>query len=237
GMKAVILKNHNDSTVLRAFYVQKIVRDINVFGGIVLNDYCGGINPVAVKNALELGAKIIWFPTTSAKNHRRYFKQHGGITIIKKGVLNKETIEVLRLIKQYDAILATGHLSFAEIKCLIKEAKSLKIKNIIVSHPESKIINLSLSEQKDIALGGVFFERCYFPVTDPKQLLPINKIIEGIKLLGCDSTILATDLGQSFNLSPIDGFKEYLSKLIEGGVSQEEIKVMINKNPKRCLAL
>ncbi|MEG4320899.1 MULTISPECIES: DUF6282 family protein [unclassified Microcoleus] len=48
-MKAVVLKNHYASTAARAVLVNKIVPQIQVFGGIVLNRAIGGLNPDAVE--------------------------------------------------------------------------------------------------------------------------------------------------------------------------------------------
>jgi len=47
-MKAVVLKNHFASTAARAVLVNKIVPQIEVFGGVVLNHAVAGINPDAV---------------------------------------------------------------------------------------------------------------------------------------------------------------------------------------------
>ena len=71
GMAALLIKSHQSSTVERAILVSKIVPEIQVFGGLVLNDTVGGLNPAAVRLALRMGAKEIWMPTRSARNHRR----------------------------------------------------------------------------------------------------------------------------------------------------------------------
>lgn len=234
-LKGVILKNHNDSTVMRAFYIKKIISNINVFGGLALNESYGGINPKAVEIALNLGAKIIWFPTISAKNHKKYFKEAGGISILRNGELTKKTIEILKLIKKYNAIFSTGHLSFKEIKKIIEKAKELKINKIIVGHPEWQVPNLNIEQQKEISGKGVYFERCYFPTTDPNQKLPIRKIVKNINSIGYKSTILATDFGQSYNIAPIKAFQMYLKKLLEHGISEQKIEVMIKDNPNKLL--
>ena len=45
GMRAVLLKSHQNSTVERAWLTAKVVPGIHVFGGLVLNAPAGGINP------------------------------------------------------------------------------------------------------------------------------------------------------------------------------------------------
>ncbi len=65
GMSAILIKSHQNSTVERAILVSKIVPQIRVFGGLVLNETVGGLNPAAVRLALTMGAKQIWMPTRS----------------------------------------------------------------------------------------------------------------------------------------------------------------------------
>ena len=58
-MGGLVLKSHYENTVARAFYVNQTVPDIKVFGGIALNIYVGGLNPVAVEATLAAGGKEV----------------------------------------------------------------------------------------------------------------------------------------------------------------------------------
>ena len=69
GVGAVLIKSHQNSTVERAWLVAQCVPGIRVYGGLVLK-MVGGINVAAVRLALQLGARQIWVPTRSARNHR-----------------------------------------------------------------------------------------------------------------------------------------------------------------------
>src|SRR5436190_18900085 len=124
GMKAVVLKCHHESTVSRAYLIQRMVPGIRVFGGIVLNSYVGYINPAAVEGGRRLGGKEVWMPTVDAGYHARmhggtggYGSQQGGRggegvwVTDNEGKLKPEVLEVLELIAQHNAILGTCHLS------------------------------------------------------------------------------------------------------------------------------
>ena len=50
GLANVVIKNHVSSTAGRAELVNKIVKGISVYGGIVLNHSVGDINPSAVES-------------------------------------------------------------------------------------------------------------------------------------------------------------------------------------------
>src|SRR6266581_7820903 len=49
GMRALVLKNHYESTASLAYVVRQVVPGIEIFGGIDLNLTVGGINPAAVE--------------------------------------------------------------------------------------------------------------------------------------------------------------------------------------------
>lgn len=48
GMRAIVLKNHYESTASLAYIVSKEVPGIEVFGGITMDLTNGGVNPAAV---------------------------------------------------------------------------------------------------------------------------------------------------------------------------------------------
>jgi hypothetical protein len=48
GMRAIVLKNHYESTAGLAYLVRKVAPGVDAFGGIDLNLTVGGINPAAV---------------------------------------------------------------------------------------------------------------------------------------------------------------------------------------------
>jgi hypothetical protein len=78
GMRAIVLKNHYESTAGLAWVVRNVVPGIEVFGGIDLNLTVGGINPAAVEHMTRVTGgwgRMVWFPTFDAENQVRYSKQ------------------------------------------------------------------------------------------------------------------------------------------------------------------
>ena len=45
GMRGIVLKEHTTETASWAYLVSQVVPGVEVFGGIVLNRYVGGMNP------------------------------------------------------------------------------------------------------------------------------------------------------------------------------------------------
>ena len=72
GMRAIVVKDQHSMTCNAIYFIQNyVLKDapLDIFGGMVLNNATGGINPHTVDGAIKSGAKIIWMPTASAENH------------------------------------------------------------------------------------------------------------------------------------------------------------------------
>jgi hypothetical protein len=238
GMAAVLIKSHQNSTVERAWLVSQCVPGIRVYGGLVLNETVGGLNPAAVKLALELGARQVWMPTRSARNHRLYHGQPGGITILdEQGNLLPVVEEILLAMANSDCILGTGHLSPQETSVLIDAAQKLGVSKILVTHPEWGPTFHSCEAQKELATRvGVFFERCFVSTTHLCGCVPFETIERAIIETGVGRTILSTDLGQPETPPPAEGMRLYAERLRSAGFSVDQIRTMMQGNPERLLA-
>jgi len=238
GMGAVLIKSHHNSTVERAWLVSQCVPGIRVYGGLVLNETVGGLNPAAVRLALKLGARQVWMPTRSARNHRLYHSQPGGISILnEQGALLPVVQEILEAMAQSDCILGTGHLSPQETSVLVEAASNLGVSKILVTHPEWGPTYHSYDAQKGLAqLPNVYFERCFVSTTHLCGNVPFETIERAIVETGVERTILSTDLGQPDTPPPAEGMRLYGERLRSTGFSVDQIRTMMQANPERLLA-
>ena len=85
SMRGIVIKCHHESTVSRAQTVTRTLGGIEVYGGIVLNFYVGGLNAGAAEAACKTGGKIVWMPTIDAENHA---VAHGSRSVIEEQVTN-----------------------------------------------------------------------------------------------------------------------------------------------------
>lgn len=239
GMGAILIKSHQNSTVERAYLVSKVVPEIRVFGGLVLNETVGGLNPAAVRLALALGAKQIWMPTRSARNHRRHHGQSGGLTIFDAdGRLLPAVAEILRCLAEVDCILGTGHISPEEAVVLIDRARAAGVRKILVTHPEWGPTHYPLELQQRLAAGGsVVFERCFVSTTHLCGCVPFETIERAIGDVGAETTALSTDLGQPSTPPPVEGLRVYAERLVSSGFSTDHVRLMMRTNPARLLSL
>ena len=167
GMAGIVIKSHFESTVSKAYHARLAVRDdypdFKVFSGIALNRGVGGVNPGAVELALQQGAKVVWLPTLDAANHAAAFGAGGtygfkAMTLTSRrkgersalrvigenGKLTSEAKEVVELVVEYDAILATGHISKEEILATVEFALGVGAKRVVITHPELAAPKLDL---------------------------------------------------------------------------------------------
>jgi hypothetical protein len=239
GMRAVVLKSHVTCTADRAAIAEKTVPGTRVLGGITLNHAVGGLNPAAVEAALRLGARVVWMPTVSARNHIQHHEDSSpGITLLTEDEKLKASLfDILELVKQHDVVLATGHISIEEIRALVREAKNLGVEKIVIDHPELPWVDIPVSVQKDLAGFGVFFERCFASTLPQIADIPMARIAAEITQLGIQSTVLATDCGAVVTPSPVHGMRRYLAALIDAGFSVAEIRHMAGTNPARLLGI
>jgi len=248
GMKAIVLKCHHENTVSRAYLVQRVVPGIRVYGGIVLNYYVGGINPAAVEAALRLGGKEVWMPTVDAGYHAEvhggtggYDSQAGGRSQAegiwvadKEGRLTPGVKEVLELVAQYGAVLGTCHLSPKEIVPLVKEARSVGVEKIVVTHPYFKVPNFDLDTLEEVARLGAMPEFGYCTVSPAWHYAAVEKIVQSIERIGASRCLLVSDTGQRHNPMPSEALRIFAQTVFEKGIPQADVERMIGANRPSC---
>lgn len=251
-MGGLLYKSHHVPTADRATLVKKMVEGIEIFGAITLNNFVGGINPQAVDVAARLGAKLVWMPTVDARNEQGKLTQADETKLpywakiqrellaagylrdpidirTSSGEFTKETMEVLEVMAHYDMILATGHLAPHESIEVVKEARKLGIKRIVITHPEFPTTTFSLEQQLELLAYGVFFERCF--TTPNTGKVSWEKVFHDVRATGPENNILSTDLGQPTALYPVEGYAKFVEAFLNNGFSVAEVRKMTVKNP------
>lgn len=244
GARAIVIKTHLGNTANRAYLTNRYNERVNgkndftMFGSVTLNRCIGGINPVAVENALKLGAKVVWLPTSSARNHLEKLGKstEDCVDVVQNGEIVPELKKVLELVKAYDAVLGTGHISVPEIFTVTKAAREMGVQKIVVTHPEWWIVNMTPEEQERIVREyNVILERCY---AQNKGVgagngylsnLPGN--LEVIQKIGYKNVLISTDGGQVENPHWELAEEEYLQYMADHGIPEEHIRYMSHDLP------
>src|SRR5258707_6861149 len=252
GMRGILLKNHISEPESRAALVMKVVPGIEVFGGVVLNNAVGGINPNAVEwmhRVYGSRGKVVWLPTFESDKHVKTFSgpTAKGIVVAPNGQVTPEMEAVLKIIARENLLLATGHVHPEEVIAVTKRARELGVKNIIVTHGLTNVPGLSMAQAKQVADMGAVIEVCFLQFrAGPNAPLPFlvhwqqinaKNVAQAVKALGAKSLVISSDLGQSANMTHPDGIELAIGEMKKESISDADIDIMMRKNPARLLGL
>jgi hypothetical protein len=255
GFAAIVTKDHDYAGTMTAWMVRKHFPEFRtkVYSSIALNNVIGGMNAYAVEHAAAMGCKIVYMPTLTAANHFFWEKDkgraHPGSTDkIRRAtvvpVLNDDKTvrddakEILDVIAKTDMALASGHLHISETWIVFEEAQRRGVKRMILTHPE-EIVYASLNDVKGIAAMGAAVEHslCMFLEGNKFQHCNSEDLRNHITAAGVDNTIIASDLGQVGNISPIEGFRQIIKVCIDLGYSDADIRKMVSINAAKKLGI
>lgn len=250
-MGALVLKNHVMETGARAFLARRQVPGIPIFGGIVLNGPYG-INPEAVQWMWRMEGglgKVVWLPTFDADNHVKTFKDAPeGIKVVDaQGRVLPSVIEVMKICAKQNLILCTGHASGPQSLALIKQAKDVGVKHVVVTHAMFTVVNMTEDEMKQAAamrakieidfLGALMGPNAHLGWMRHWKNVSTKDNANAIKAIGAQHFVMGSDLGQTGNPSHIDGMKAMVAGLKAEGLTDEQIRLVARDNASVMLEL
>ena len=238
GLRGIVLKNHGSETASRAALVMKAVPGIEVWGGIVLNRPVGGVNPEAVEwmHRIHGGrGKLVWLPTFESDKHVKTLTKPGarGLVVAPGGQVTPEMEAVLKIIARENLVLATGHVHPEEIMAVVRRARDLGIRSILVNHALTNVPGLSMAQAKQLTEMGALIEVCMTQWTQ----VGAKQVVRAVKELGAQHLVISSGLGQIGNMTHPDGLETAIAELKREGIADADIDLMMRKNPARLLGL
>jgi protein-S-isoprenylcysteine O-methyltransferase Ste14 len=241
GMRALVLKNHYESTAALAYVVRKEVPGIEVFGGIDLNRSVGGINPAAIERMVLMKGgwgRVIWMPTFDAQNQVRYSHENRPfVPVARDGRLLPEVEQVIALAAKNHLLLETGHSSAEEGLLIVREARRQGVEHVVVTHAMKAPVHMTIPQMQQAAAAGAYIELDYGGLVGRNPEFRIADYTQAIRAVGPRSCILSSDLGQPGNPLHPDGLAAFFRALRREGFSQADIDLMSKINPARALGL
>ncbi len=251
GLRAMVLKSHTWPTMGRAHLLNHQLPDIKILGSTTLNCSCGGVSLWVAEMAVREGARMIWMPTWSARfdidrgGFIRYMRKHvaslehfsgdDGITILTSdGSPIKSVKEILTLASQLGIPVSTGHLSPMEALAMAEEARNVGMNRLIFGHPISRA---NRNEIKSMARLGAYIELTALSIMPPYQRVKPMEMAEIIREIGAEHCILTSDAFYEWSPPPAELLRILIASLLALGLEEEEVKVMVQKNPAAILGL
>jgi hypothetical protein len=257
-MRAIVVKSHHHDTAMDVAALREhgiASSGIDVFGGIALNTQVGGLNPHAVNLCLAMGGKVVWFPTIASPKHIEHHREHPqlkfpalAVDLIPEepidvfangdGTLRPEVHEILKMIAEADAVLASGHMPARSIIAVFEAAKEHGVRRMIVNHPNF-VIEATKDEVKTLAELGALIEHslCMYDEESSFHNWQIDTLVDWIRWVGPERSSLGSDLGQAGNPFPADSFRKICSRLLEAGMTEREVRMLVADNPARLLGV
>lgn len=258
GMAGLVFKAHHEPTVTRAYYTSLQVPGIELYGGVTLNEFVGGINPSAVAAALHQGARIVWGPTMHAEHHVEslgkgtYGVGHmtlapelasPGLTVRDEdGGLIEPMREIIRLAKRFDATVATGHLGPEDVRAIVlgcneEGARCLLTHVFFLDKSEEFLLEMGKHGALYEVSASVSFPMEHFMLRHHGGGMQLEWVAALVSKVGADRVVISSDCGQIHNASPVEALRAFLNAVKAVGVSEEEISTMIRDTPRVVLGL
>jgi hypothetical protein len=163
----------------------------------------------------------------------------GGIALIVDGQVVPAALEVFRQVAAANAILATGHPGAEELPAIVAAAWAAGVRKILINHPEHDVVGMTIEQQRELRREyPVFFERCYAqPAGGGKYRSNFETNLRAIELLGPESTVLASDVGQVENPAWSECWERTFEFFSAHGCSETTLRQMAGETPARLLGI
>ncbi|KTB73810.1 MULTISPECIES: DUF6282 family protein [Pseudomonas] len=245
----VVLKNHLGCTAAQAWEARN--QGFPVSGSVVLNEIAGGIDYRVVERSLclrgdEPGRFIVHLPTVTGRTHTSTLARNLSHPLLcekpikparvtaQNGRLTPQTLDILKMARDYPLVVSTGHADADEVRMLIEESLRIGVPRLMLNQPANPLTGLKAAELAVIGSEpSVYIEQ-----TALTYLLGYQDRQDFTKVLShVPNVVYSSDLGQT---SQID-VHEWLSMSGQWfdafGLSCERRAEMTLLNPQRMLAI
>ncbi|MBI4494004.1 MAG: hypothetical protein HY690_14540 [Chloroflexi bacterium] len=247
GMGGLVFHNHHEGTVGRAALAAHAAPGLRCYGGVVLNEYAGGLSRKTVYVAMLGGAKCIWMPTTDAHFHAQRLGGTGrsvakvfdpldtspGLSLLEDGRLRRELGEIARVVADFDGLLCTGHASPDEIRALIELAQPLGVP-VVVNHPYF-LLDEPVDFFRSLVAEGVYFELPSTTRAGSPPIPPARRYVELVQALGSDCCTVGSECMAPHH--PVDRLAEFADALRVEGLAEADVEAIFVQTPRRLLGL
>lgn len=225
---------------------------VDVFGGIILEPYAGGLSPRVVETALRMGygnggARFVSLPCHHtayvARSERRspaYVETC--LSIPESGPLPDPLPEIIDICTEADVVFNLGHLSGPEMVRVAELAAERGCRRMLA--PAGY---LNMEEARAIAATGATLEYSFFifshstaigqTMIDKERhrfpLADFDMATDIAREVGPQNVVISSDSGAFVLPSPAEAFRCFMAMWLSNGFDKEAVRVMSADNPAR----
>lgn len=167
--------------------------------------------------------------------------------------------EILQLIAEHpDVYMDTGHVSAEEAMRLCDLKDKYGYEKIVISSSVVKIATMQQLEYmikkgayiehtigaytaaQMIPLTHYYVEKEYASI-DEGMSQPVTRgigvVADQVSEFGAEHIIMDTDFGRYALSTPVEGLRQFISMMLDLGVSAEDVRTMVKTNPEKMLGL
>lgn len=244
GFSGCVLKGHYDATAGRARAVGHR-SSVRVYGALALNQHVGGLNPSAVAAALAMGARVIWMPTTDSHTQQtaglpRLCQMQPGLPSTTYAIpplapdAEDRVRQIVGLIADADAVLATGHLSTPEIAWLLPVARAGGVRRLMLTHPSYTVPAMTAAEAAELAGEDAFVEITAFQLLHQPGITAAS-LAQFARTVGLERLILSSDAGQPDSPPPPEALWQLVEALAAEGLDRSALEVAASSRPEQLV--
>lgn len=225
---------------------------VEVFGGIILEPYAGGLSTRSVATALGMGyggggARFVSLPC----HHTAFVARAEGrspayidscLKVPLTGELPDPLPEIIDQCIAADVVFNLGHLSGPESVHVAEEARRRGCHRMLC--PAGY---LQLDEAQAIVATGALLEYSFFVfshATAVSQTMidaerhrfaraDFDQAVSIIRTVGAEHVVISSDSGSLVLSPPVHAFREFIMMLISSGITAQEITTMSADNPAK----
>lgn len=225
---------------------------VDVFGGIILEPYVGGLSPRTVATALKVGygtggARFVSLPC----HHTAFVAQsesrspayiESTLSIPGSGPLPDSIAEIIDLCIEADVVFNLGHLSGPEAVRVAEAAAERGCRRMLA--PANY---LNEEEAQAIAATDCMLEYSFFVFSHatevPQTMIDAERhrfaradffrALDIVKAIGPDKIVLSSDSGALVLPPPVEAFREFIMMFASCGIPTGDLRRMIVNNPAR----
>lgn len=252
GMRGLVLKSHTRCTLDGCNEAQQRLGIQNAaFGSMVLHSWQQAEDITTIRSIIADGLKLLYMPTVMSGNSLNPIRLDGQrMNLMEDGRLKPIIVKVLEVAIRGGCTVATGHADSIECLAILDCCRELGASTVLITHPEYWVTDMSDDQQEWIAkeYPNALFERTLYSILNEEEARrkpgtlaivseKLARVVDNIQRIGPKKTILSSDLGQTWNYAPTEGFSLFLEMIASTGISPEDIRRMTLVNPCRALGL
>ncbi|MDX2145772.1 MAG: DUF6282 family protein [Rhodospirillaceae bacterium] len=204
-----------------------------------------------LRKNLDEGVAAVWLPVGNALRSYTVIgpgpdltpldesaaRANGGLSIIDDaGHLRPDFQAVIDAIIEYDRILFFGHRTREELFTAAEYGAKCGLRRMVVDHPFSPFIDLSIDDMISLKACGVTFNFTYNEISPVVGVDP-QDMVDAVQMVGSDHFTISSDAGDLIFPDSVEAMRLMAVTLAAFGLPERDVEKVGGENAARLLSL